>query len=308
MGGIAEAETLAAAPGRSAPAHGWARVSAFVELTKPGITRLVTLTTAAGFYLATSGPVDFVRMLHTMLGVAIVASGASALNQYLERDADARMVRTRRRPLPSGRLTPGEALAFASGISVFGILYLLVLVNPATALVVALTLVTYAFVYTPLKRVTSLSTLVGAVPGALPILAGWTGAGGALGTRAWSLFGILFLWQIPHFLALAWLFRDDYRKGGFVMLSLRDLDGRHLSFQAFNYTLGLVLVSVTPTLIGLTGTLYMVGALLLGGVFLALCLTVLYERSDLTARRLFLASVLYLPLLLVLMVVDKIPH
>ena len=183
-----------------------ARARAYLELTKPGITRLVSLTAAAGYYLAARGGIDVAALLHTVIGTALVASGASALNQYAERDADARMRRTAGRPLPSGRIAPGPALVFAWGLSAVGVLYLLVLVNAPAALVEAGTLLLYAFVYAPLKRVTSLSTLLGAVPGALPILAGWVAAGGSLrDPAAWAIFAVLFLWQIPHFLALAWM-------------------------------------------------------------------------------------------------------
>lgn len=284
-------------------------MAAFVELTKPGITRLVALTAAAGFYLGSRGDIDFAALLHTVLGTATAASAASAINQYLERDADARMVRTRRRPLPSGRVSPPEALAFAATLAVASIAYLWAFVGPACAILVALTLASYDFVYTPLKRVSSLSTLVGAVPGALPVLAGWVGAGGSLAAPGgWALFGILFLWQIPHTLALVWMFRDDYRRGGFVMLSLADPDGSATAIQSINYAFALTLVSLVPTLVGLTGAVYLVGAVLLGGTLLASSTTVFRRRTDRSARRLFLASVLYLPALLILMVVDKLPR
>lgn len=293
----------------AARAGAWARVSAFVELTKPGITRLVALTAAAGFYLGSRGAIDFAALLHTVLGTAAAASAASAINQYLERDADARMLRTRRRPLPSGRLSAPEALAFALALAVASVAYLWAFVNPACAIVVALTLVSYDFVYTPLKHVSSLSTLVGAVPGALPVLAGWVGAGGSLAAPGgWALFGILFLWQIPHFLALAWMFRDDYRRGGFVMLSLADPDGSATAIQSVNYAFALILVSVVPTLVGLTGSVYLAGAVLLGAGLLLFSATVFRRRTDRSARHLFLASVLYLPALLILMVVDKLPR
>ncbi|MBX6363576.1 MAG: protoheme IX farnesyltransferase [Gemmatimonadetes bacterium] len=284
-------------------------MAAYVELTKPGITRLVALTSAAGFYLGSGGDIDLAALLHTVLGTAAASSAACAINEYLERDADARMLRTRRRPLPSGRLSPPEALAFAVTLAVASIAYLWATVGPVCAILVALTLASYDFVYTPLKRVSSLSTLVGAVPGALPVLAGWVGAGGSLtAPGGWALFGIVFLWQIPHFLALAWMFRDDYRRGGFVMLSLADPDGSATAIQSINYAFALTLVSLAPTLLGLTGTIYLVGAVVLGGTLLASSTTVFRRRTDRSARRLFLASVLYLPALLILMVVDKLPR
>ncbi len=285
------------------------RAAAYLELTKPGITRLVSLTAAAGFYMASRATVDVWALVHTIVGTALVASAASAFNQYLERGPDARMRRTAARPIPSGRISPRAALVFAGALALFGVLYLLLLVNAATAIVDGLTLVVYVWVYTPLKRVTDISTLVGAVPGALPVLAGWVGAGGSPGDlAAWALFWILFLWQIPHFLALAWMFRDDYRRGGFVMLSLDDPDGRRTAAQSVNYAAGLVLVSVAPTLVGLTGNVYLIGAIGLGGVLLAVSALVLRRPTDKDARRLFFASVIYLPLLLVLMVLDKLPR
>ena len=291
----------------SAAAGRGGRVAAYVELTKPGITRLVSLTAAAGFYMAARGGIDMAGLVHTVIGTALVASGASALNQYVERDANARMRRTASRPLPAGRVTPRQALIFACALSIFGVAYLLVLVNAAAAIVDAVTLLIYVWVYTPLKRVTSLSTLLGAVPGALPILAGWVAAGGSLGDAGgWTIFAILFLWQIPHFLALAWMFRDDYRRGGFVMLSLDDPDGGRTAMQSVNYAFALALVSLAPSFVGLTGRLYLFGALALGLGLVAFSASVLRRRSDRDARRLFFASVIYLPLLLVLMVVNKL--
>jgi len=283
------------------------RGGAYLELTKPGITRLVSLTAAAGFYMASSGGVDLRALIHTIVGTALVASGASALNQYAERGPDARMRRTASRPIPSGRISPREALVFAGLLSALGVAYLLLLVNAAAALADALTLVVYVWVYTPLKRVTHISTLIGAVPGALPVLAGWVAAGGSLAEpRGWALFWILFLWQIPHFLALAWMFRDDYRRGGFVMLSMDDPDGRRTAAQSVNYAAALVLVSAAPSLVGLTGNAYLVGAIVLGASLLAFSAIVLRRPTDRDARRLFFASVIYLPLLLVLMVLDKV--
>ncbi len=286
-----------------------ARGLAYLELTKPGITRLVSLTAAAGFYLAARDHIDLAALLNTVIGTALVASGASALNQYAERLPDARMRRTAGRPLPSGRVTPGHALVFAWAISLAGVLYLLLLVNAAAALVDAATLLIYVYAYTPLKRVTSLSTLLGAVPGALPILAGWVAAGGSpADPGAWAIFAVLFLWQIPHFLALAWMFREDYERAGFVMLSLGDPGGHRTAAQSVNYAFALLLVSLAPSAVGLTGKVYLVGALGLGVALLAFSASVLRHRDERDARRLFLASVVYLPLLLVLMVADKLPR
>jgi protoheme IX farnesyltransferase len=284
------------------------KIAAYSELTKPGITRLVVLTTGAGFYLGSHASIDFPRFFATLIGTALVASGASALNQYAERDLDALMRRTSGRPLPSGRLSPREAVIFSTALAVVGLAVLLFAVNALTALVVTATLISYLFIYTPLKRVTSLSTLVGAVPGALPIIAGWTASGAPLSRGAWSLFWILFLWQIPHFLALAWIYREDYQRGGFKMLTLTDPDGHRTGRQAFIYALALVPVSLLPTLAGITGPFYFAGAFGLGAMLVFMSVRLMFKRTLVDARRLFLASVIYLPLLLILMVLDATSH
>lgn len=283
----------------------WSGVSDYLELTKPGITRLVLVTAGAGFYLGSRGALDPVLLAHTLVGTGLVASGTNALNQWWEREADGRMRRTRGRPLPSGRLAPHRALRFAIAISLAGIVYLALLVNGLTAALAAASVTSYVFAYTPLKRRTPLATLVGAVPGALPILGGWTAAGGTLTAGAWALFGILFLWQIPHFLALAWLYRDDYRAGGFVMLSGDDPDGRATGRKALVYALALVAVSFLPTYLGLTGAGYFVGAAALGAALLGSSAAMMHSPTERDARRLFVASVVYLPVLLLLLVVDK---
>lgn len=283
-----------------------ARIADFMQLTKPGITRMVLLTSAVGFYIGARGSVDWLLLLNSLFGIALAASGTNALNQYAERDLDALMVRTRNRPLPSGRMTPRAALLFSAGISVAGILHLTLFVNLLTGILVAVSLVSYVFVYTPLKRRTTVATIIGAVPGALPILAGWTAATGSLQLGGWALFWILFVWQMPHFLALAWMFRDDYRRGGFRMLSLTSLDGRENGIQAMLWAVAMIPVSLVPTLLGLTGGIYFFGALLLGGIFAWAGFRLLVLGTDAQARRLFLTSVLYLPALLLLMVADKI--
>ncbi len=282
-----------------------AKLRAYWQLTKPGITRLVLVTTAAGFYLASRDGLDFLLLFHTLLGTGLVAGGTNALNQHWERDVDSRMKRTRGRPLPTGRLDPREALVFSTAISVVGIAYLARTVNVEAALIVTLSLVSYIFLYTPLKKRTAGATLIGAVPGALPILAGWVAAGGAVGSAAWTLFAILFLWQVPHFLALGWLYREDYRRGGLVTLSRSDPQGRRTGQQALLSIALLLGVSALPTLLGVVGMMYLLGALVLGAVFLIYGAALAQACTEERARRLFVASIVYLPLLLLIMVVDK---
>jgi protoheme IX farnesyltransferase len=281
------------------------RAAAFWELTKPGIARLVLVTAAAGYYLGSRDGFDLPRFFRTLIGTALVAAGAGALNHVRERDVDARMDRTRDRPLPSGRLTLRAAALFATTSACAGVAWLAWQVNTVTAALAALTVVSYIFLYTPLKRRTSLNTLVGAVPGALPILGGWTAAGAPIDAVAMSLFWILFLWQLPHFLALAWLYREDYRRGGFAMLSVNDESGYATGRMALLYATTLLPVSLLPTLLGLTGRAYFWGALGLGLVYAAVSGALMRQATPTLARRLFAASITYLPLLLALMVFDK---
>ena len=276
------------------------------ELTKPGITALVLVTTAVGFYLGSAGSVEWWHLLQALLGTGLLAAGTNALNQYAERGVDSRMKRTRQRPLPAGRLRPSTALTFAAGISVVGALHLALTVNLLTAALGVAALIIYIFVYTPLKRRTELCTLVGAIPGAIPPMMGWTAASGQLDLAAWVLFGIVFLWQMPHFYAIAWLYRADYALAGFPMLPVVDEEGERTSRQIVVYTIGLLLVSLLTTVLGLTGAIYLFGALTLGLGFLALGLRLAVARTGSQARRLFFGSIVYLPVLLVLMVVDKL--
>ncbi len=264
------------------------------------------LTAAAGFYLGARGGVDLAVLVHTLVGTALVAAGTNAWNQVRERDVDARMARTRRRPLPSGRLTPRAAAWFASLITGGGVAYLAVTVNLLTAGLAALTFVSYVCLYTPLKRTTSLNTLIGAIPGALPIVGGWTAAGGRLDAAVAALFGILFLWQLPHFLALAWLYREDYRAGGLKMLGTGDESGQATGRMAVLYALALLPISLLPTLLGVTGPLYFYGALALGIVYAAAGTTLLTAATPTRAWRVFFVSIVYLPALLTLMVLDKV--
>jgi len=266
----------------------------------------VLLTAAAGFYLGSRGGVDVGLLAQTLLGVALVAAGTNAFNQVRERDVDARMRRTERRPLPSGRVSPRAAAVFAAVISVAGVAYLALAVNLLTAGLAAFTLASYVLLYTPLKRTTTLNTLIGAVPGALPIVGGWTAAGGAIGPAVAALFWILFLWQLPHFLALAWIYREDYRRGGLAMLSVSDPDGRHTGRMALLYAMALLPVSLLPTLLGVTGALYFFGALALGLAYAGVAVALIRATTAARAWRVFLVSIVYLPALLTLMVVDKV--
>jgi protoheme IX farnesyltransferase len=280
-------------------------MSAYLELTKPRITTLVVLTAAAGFCLGSRGHVDFLR-LSAMAGcIALLSSGISALNQYIERDLDGLMNRTKARPLPSGRLSSGKALLFGSALSAAGVILLALAINPLTALLGLLTLASYLFGYTPLKTRSSLSTVVGAFPGAMPPLIGWASARGELGVEAWVLFAILFLWQFPHFLAIAWMYKDDYARAGIKMLPVVEPDGRVTSQQIVSYTLMLLPVSLLPVLVHLAGSAYLIGALILGFGFLYFGVRLGVARSKWQARRLLQASVLYLPVLFALMVLNS---
>jgi protoheme IX farnesyltransferase len=273
-------------------------------LTKPNIVGLILVTVAAGFYVGSGEEVALGLLVHTLLGSALVAAGSNALNQILERRIDAQMRRTRRRPLPSGRLRTAESSVFAWALGIAGVVYLSIFTNWLVALLSAATLASYVFVYTPLKRHTSLSTLVGAVPGALPILGGWAAARGSVELPAWVLFGILFLWQLPHFLALAWLYREDYARAGLRMLSVTQ--GTETTFrQALLYAVALLPVSLAPTVLGTTGPVYFAGALLLSGWLVAATARATLHHTPRRVRRLFLATVVYLPVLLVLLMLDK---
>ncbi len=280
------------------------RAADFAELAKPRITSLVLVTAAVGFAVGSRGRFDSLAFLVFMAGTALLCGGASALNHYMERGTDALMERTRRRPIPAGRLRPEEALLFGLGLSAAG-LALLAFVNALTLALGAASLLSYVLAYTPLKRVSSLCTVVGAVPGALPPLMGWAAARGSLGAAGWGLFAILFLWQLPHFLAIGWLYREDYARGGFPMLAVTDQDGASTGRQAVLYATALLPVTLAAGLLAAAGAGYLWGALVLGLAFLACAAAFAWKRTVGAARRLFLASVLYLPLLLGLMVFDR---
>lgn len=288
----------------AAPARGWAGV--FSDLVKARLTTLVLLTTAVGFYLGLRGAMDWVLLLNTLAGTALVAAGASALNQWLERDFDAKMRRTQNRPLPSGRLQPTTVAVFGGVSSVAGLIYLALAVNLLTSVLGAVTLVSYIFIYTPLKRVTWLNTAIGAIPGALPPLMGWAAARNELSGEGWTLFAILAFWQLPHFFAIAWIYRDEYAKAGFVMLPNVDVDGKYTGQQTVSNTLALLIVSLCPFLLKMTGAIYLAGAVVLGAAFLFYAVKFSRQLTLSHARQLFLVSILYLPLLLTLMVFDKV--
>ncbi|MDE3066995.1 MAG: heme o synthase [Verrucomicrobiota bacterium] len=281
----------------------WAAVLA--DLTKARLTTLVLLTTAVGFYFGERA-MDFMLFFNALAGTALVASGAAALNQWLERDYDAKMRRTQDRPLPSGRLQPLTAAVFGGLASVAGLVYLALAVNPLTSVLGAVTLTSYLFLYTPLKRATWLNTAVGAVPGALPALMGWTAARGGLDSEGWALFAIVAFWQIPHFMAIAWIYRDDYARAGFKMLPVVDADGRRTGRQSVSHAWALCIVSLWPFLLKMAGMLYLIGAVLLSAGFLWCAVQFARQLTLARARQLFLASILYLPLLLVLAVLDKV--
>src|SRR6266699_286454 len=288
-----------------APATVKARTAAYLELTKPRITFLIVLTSAAGFCLGSRGAVNYLTFTHAMIGIALLSSGIATLNQFMERDLDGLMRRTENRPLPSGRLMPFEALWFGIALTLAAELYLALSVNVLTA-VLGLTVISgYLFLYTPLKTRTSLSTAIGAFPGAMPPLMGWTAARGQVDVGAWVLFAILFLWQFPHFLAIAWMYREDYGRAGIMMLPVVEPDGRVTGQQIIAYTLMLVPISLLPTVLGISGRIYFVAALVLGLLFLLSAVRAALSKSNQHARQLLLASVLYLPLLFGVMVLNR---
>jgi len=280
-------------------------VSDLAALTKPRVVLMVLVTTLVGYDAGLPGSPDYVRMVHLLIGTLLAAGGTLALNQYWERGVDARMERTRARPLPDGRLQPLEALLFGAVLTILGVAYLAALVGVAVALVTAATAILYLFVYTPLKLRTALCTLVGAVPGALPPVTGWVAARDDVTIGAWVLFAILFLWQLPHTLAIARLYREDYARAGVRVLPVVDRDGASTERQIVVASVGLLAVSLLPTVMGWTGSIYLGGALVLGLAFVAVGLSHALAPSSLAARRVLYFSLLYLPLLLGLLAFDK---
>ncbi len=277
---------------------------AFRELVKPRIVTMVLVTTAIGYFLGGDGFANLLRLLLTLVGTGLAAGGSAALNNYLERETDAYMPRTRNRVLPSGKVEPAVALAFGILMVLGGVSLLAWLVNLLAAFLVLLTAFLYVLVYTPLKRHTWLNTPIGAIPGALPPMVGWAASAGELSAGAWILFAILFVWQHPHFYAIAWMYREDYRQAGFQMLSVVDPTGRRVFRQAIGFSLLLIPVSMSLTWLKITGDFYMFGAIVAGAAMLAAAVMLWNIQSNLAARRVLLASVFYLPALLALIVID----
>jgi len=282
-----------------------ARISAFVELTKPRITSLIMLTAAAGFCLGSQGATNYVLLIHAMVGIGLLASGLGTLNQFMERDLDLLMRRTADRPLPTHRLQPYEALWFGLTLTVIAELYLALFTNSLTSILGLTVVAGYLFAYTPLKTRTSFSTFVGAFPGAMPPVLGWTAARGHLDVTTFILFAILFLWQFPHFLAIAWMYREDYGRAGICMLPVVEPDGRVTGQQIIAYTTMLLPVSLLPTVLGVSGKIYFVSALILGLLFLASGIRAALSKTNKAARELLMASVFYLPLLFGVMVLNR---
>ena len=279
-------------------------LSDYISLTKPRLNLLVVLTSAAGYYLGVTGPLNLAEMAKAVAGTALVAGGAAVLNQVYERDTDARMRRTRMRPLPDQRMAAPEATIYGVVMSVAGLATLAWSTNWVAATLALATIALYLFVYTPMKRTSNLSTLVGAVPGALPAVIGWSAARGDIAIGGWTLFAIVFLWQIPHFMAIAWMYRDDYRAAGFPMLPVVEPDGLRTGQQALLYAAALLPVSIGPSVVGIAGWAYFWLALVLGIALLVLSARFARSRTDKAARELFFASIIYLPLIWAVMVLD----
>jgi len=273
----------------------------YLQLSKSRIVLMVLITTAAGYFFGAKH-IDFALLINTLIGTALVAAGTNALNQYVEREHDAKMKRTRHRPLPAGRITPRAALLFASAIAVIGSVYLWIAVNPLTSILGAFTLTSYIFVYTPLKRVSTACTIIGAIPGAIPPLMGWTAATNALSLGGWIVFAILFFWQLPHFMAISWMYREDYGRAGFRMLSVEDADGAAVARQAIGYSVLLLAVSVLPQIFRLGGLPYTIAAAVLGLALVAASIAFRAERSPRNARRLFMFSNVYLIVVMLFLV------
>jgi heme o synthase len=280
-------------------------VADLAELVKARLTLLVLLTTAVGFYLGSESPIDYMGLFRVVFGTAAAAAGAAALNQWWERRADALMRRTRMRPIPAGRMRPLQALALGIVLSVFGIGYLAIVCNALSATLTAITISIYIFAYTPLKRASTANTAVGAIPGAIPPMIGWAAARGDIGAGAWSLFAIIFLWQLPHFFAIAWMYREDYSRAGFRMISSDDRSGERSASQSVFFCILLLVIAGLPAFLGIANFIYLAIELLLGGLFTTVAMRFLRMRTASAARSLFITSIVYLPLLLGALVLTK---
>ena len=285
--------------------HEASRPALYLALTKPDVSFLVVMTTVAGYALGTRGPLDWLRMMHTVFGTTLIAAGTSALNHYFERDTDALMRRTASRPLPSGQLSPREAFLFGLGLILVGTIYLALATNGLATLLGILTSVAYLCAYTPLKRRTTFATLIGAFPGAVPPLIGWAAARGSISLDAWILFAVMFLWQFPHFDAIAWMYREDYARAGIRMASVGDREGKRTFFEILTAATLLVPVSLLPAVTGLAGARYFFSALVLGVMLVEVCLWAAASKSNVRAKWLMHATVLHLPVLLGLLIYDK---
>src|ERR1700758_1306598 len=290
---------------RAMPVAAPSRAVSYMALTKPDVSFLVVLTTLAGYALGAVGPLDWLRLAHTVIGTTLVAAGTSALNHYFERDSDARMRRTAARPLPSGALAPAEAFWFGAGLAAIGALELLLTTNALAASLAVLTSLMYLGIYTPLKMRTTAATLIGAFPGALPPVIGWAAARGSLGAGAFVLFAILFLWQVPHFHSISWVYREDYARAGIRMLPVVDRDGRVTFGQIVFCAIALIPVSLLASVTGIAGVTYYFSALVLGLLLVKVCLWAAASKTNVRAKWLMHATVLHLPLLLSLMIYDK---
>jgi heme o synthase len=280
-------------------------VADLAELVKARLTLLVLLTTAVGFYLGSESPIDYMGLFRVVFGTAAAAAGAAALNQWWERRADALMRRTRMRPIPAGRMRPLQALALGIVLSVFGIGYLAIVCNALSATLTAITISIYIFAYTPLKRASTANTAVGAIPGAIPPMIGWAAARGDIGAGAWSLFAIIFLWQLPHFFAIAWMYREDYSRAGFRMISSDDRSGERSASQSVFFCILLLVIAGLPAFLGIANFIYLAIELLLGGLFTTVAMRFLRMPTASAARSLFITSIVYLPLLLGALVLTK---
>ena len=284
------------------------KLGAYISLTKPDVSFLVLMTTGAGFYMGARGPIEWLHMLHVVFGTMMIAAGTAALNHYIERESDRYMRRTASRPLPTGQLTPAEALRFGVALCIVGAIDLYFVAGYLACLLGVVTSVSYLLAYTPLKKRTVWATFVGAIPGAIPPMIGWTAATGKLDTGAWLLFAILFFWQFPHFHAISWMYREDYARAGILMLPVVDKDGTRTFRQIVLYAAMLVAVSLLPAIMGFAGVLYFFGALVTCTALVQVCLWAAHAKTNSRAKWLMHATVMHIPILLGLMMYDKLPR